>query len=275
MDSQLLLQSTYLDVIFDGRNKAYGGYDLRLSYPERMKKAGIFMLIFCLLFTAYSLWANRAKPLPVMPLTTIDRPIDITNVVLDKPIVPVEPPAAPKKPELKTELYIKPEIVNDELVNEKDKLATLENLKNAVASNITQNGTDIGDESFDMKNAKSGNGDGQIVVEGNGLNTKIETVVEQMPEFPGGEQALYEYLSRHIQYPEAALNASKEGKVLVKFVVNEDGSVSMVNAVRGFGFGSEDEGIRVVSGMPKWKPARNNGRAVKVWFQVPIFFKLN
>jgi protein TonB len=113
------------------------------------------------------------------------------------------------------------------------------------------------------------------VVEGGGFSAKIETVVEQMPEFPGGEKALYEYLSNQIQYPTAALNANKEGKVLVKFVVNEDGSVTMVNAVRGFGFGSEAEGIRVVSAMPNWKPARNNGRAVKVWFQVPIFFKLN
>lgn len=275
MDSQLLLQSTYLDVIFDGRNKAYGGYELRISYPQRMKRAGLFMLIFCMLFTAYSLWANRAKPLPVMPNFPIERPIDISNVVLDKPLIHVEPPAAPKKLELKTELYIKPEIVDDNIVEEKDKLATQESLKNAVASNITQTGTEIGDESFDLKNTKNGNGDGRTIVEGGGFNAKIETVVEQMPEFPGGEKALYEYLSNQIQYPTAALNANKEGKVLIKFVVNEDGSVTMVNAVRGFGFGSEAEGIRVVSAMPNWKPARNNGRAVKVWFQVPIFFKLN
>jgi periplasmic protein TonB len=275
MDSQLLLQSTYLDVIFDGRNKAYGGYELRISYPQRMKRAGLCMLIFCMLFTAYSLWVNRAKPLPVMPVIPFERPIDISNVVLDKPLVHVEPPAAPKKLELKTELYIKPEIVDDKMVEEKDKLATQESLKNAVASTITQTGTEIGDESFDLKNVKNGNGDGRTVVEGGGFSAKIETVVEQMPEFPGGEKALYEYLSNQIQYPTAALNANKEGKVLVKFVVNEDGSVTMVNAVRGFGFGSEAEGIRVVSAMPNWKPARNNGRAVKVWFQVPIFFKLN
>lgn len=275
MDSQLLLQSTYLDVIFDGRNKAYGSYELRISYPQRMKRAGIFILSFCMLFAAFSLWANRAKPLAVMPVMPIERPIDISNVVLDKPLIHVEPPAAPKKLELKTELYIKPEIVDDKLVAEKDKLATQESLKNAVASTITQSGTEIGDESFDLKNVKNGSGDGHTIVEGGERNAKIETVVEQMPEFPGGENALYEYLSNQIQYPTAALNANKEGKVLVKFVVNEDGSVTMVNAVRGFGFGSEAEGIRVVSAMPKWKPARNNGRAVKVWFQVPIFFKLN
>jgi len=275
MDSQLLLQSSYLDVIFDGRNKAYGGYDLRQSYPQRMKKAGVFMLVFCLLFAGYSFWANRTKSIPVMPPTSIDHVIDIANVELDKPIVPIAPPAAPKKLELKTELYIKPDIVEDQLVSEKDKLATQESLKNAVASTITQSGTDIGDESFDMKNVMSGNGDGHTIIEVAERSAKIETVVEQMPEFPGGEKALYDYLSNHIQYPTAALNANKEGKVLVKFVVNEDGSVSMANAVRGFGFGSEDEGIRVVSSMPKWKPGRNNGRAVRVWFQVPIFFKLN
>lgn len=273
MDSQLMLQASYLDIVFNGRNKAYGSYELRTTYAQRMKKAGIFMFTFSVFFALYSIWTNRSIPSPPMPLVQVERIIDISNIVLDKPIIPVEPPPMPKKLELKTELYVKPKIVADNQVAEQDKLATQDKLKDAVASNTTQTGTDIGDESFDLKNAKEG--DGYSIVGENAFNTKIETVVEQMPEFPGGEKALYEYLSNHIQYPTEALNANKEGKVLLRFVVNEDGSVTMVDAIRGFGFGSEAEGIRVVSGMPKWKPARNNGRAVKVWFQVPIFFKLN
>jgi periplasmic protein TonB len=275
MDSKLMLQSNYLDIIFNGRNKAYGSYELRTTYPQRMKKAGLFILVFSMLFAVYSIWENRSRPLPPMPIVQIESPIDISNVVLDKPVIPIEPPPVPQKPELKTELYIKPDIVADNHVAEHEKLATQEKLKNAVASNITQTGTYIGDESFDLKNTKEGNGDGRSIVEGNSFKSKIEKVVEQMPEYPGGEKALYEYLSNHIQYPTDALNANKEGKVLVRFVVNEDGSISMVEAAKGFGFGSEAEGIRVVTGMPKWKPGRNNGRAVKVWFQVPIFFKLN
>jgi periplasmic protein TonB len=275
MDSKLMLQSSYLDIIFNGRNKAYGSYELRTTYPQRMKKSGLFIFVFSMLFTVYSIWDNQSRPIPPMPIAQIESPIDISNVVLDKPVISIEPPPVPQKPELKTELYIKPDIVADNHVAEHEKLSTQEKLKNAVASNTTQTGTYIGDESFDLKNTKEGNGDGRSIVEGNSFKSKIEKVVEQMPEYPGGEKALYEYLSNHIQYPTDALNANKEGKVLVRFVVNEDGSISMVEAAKGFGFGSEAEGIRVVSGMPKWKPGRNNGRAVKVWFQVPIFFKLN
>lgn len=276
MDTTLLLRAQYLDIIFEGRNKTYGGYELRSTYPDRMKKAGIYIFSFALLFAAYSLWINRAKPLRAMPLATKVGVVDIVNVELDLPKEPLEPPAAPKKLELKTELFIPPDIVHDEQVQAKETLATQDQLKEAVASNVTMSGPNIGDESFDMINSKVGGKDGgHELIETNHKSAKIEGFVEQMPEFMGGANALNEYMLRMLQYPTSALNANQQGKVLVRFVVNEDGSISNAEAIRGFGYGSEAEALRVVNAMPKWKPGRNNGRAVKVWFQIPVFFKLN
>ena len=276
MDRNLLLQSNYLDIIFDGRNKVYGGYQLRTTYPQRMKRAGVYILTFAFLFVAYTLWANRAQPAPILSLPKTTDTLPIINPDLDIPIrKPPMPEPASAPATVNSVKNSIPDIVEDIEAHKDDLMATRDDLKDAVSSNLTVSGPNIGDESFDMKNAKP-DGDGHaIVVDVNKVATNKPFIdVEQWPEFPGGELKLQEYLKNNIQYPAAAQAANQQGKVLVKFVVNEDGSITNVTTVRGFGYGSENESIRVVNAMPKWKPGRNNGKAVKVWFQVPIFFKL-
>ncbi|MFN3940550.1 MAG: energy transducer TonB, partial [Chitinophagales bacterium] len=98
--------------------------------------------------------------------------------------------------------------------------------------------------------------------------------VEEMPTFPGGDKALYEYLAKNIKYPAVAKDNGIEGKVYIKFVVNEDGSVSQVSLARGIGGGCDEEAMRVVSGMPKWTPGKQRGKNVKVWYTLPVYFKL-
>lgn len=99
----------------------------------------------------------------------------------------------------------------------------------------------------------------------------IPVLVEQMPVF-GGD--LGSYLSSHMRYPEQARAAGIEGRVGVKFVVNEDGSISDIKIMRSLGAGCDEEAVRVLAAMPKWKPGRNNGIPVKVYFTIPIVFKL-
>src|SRR5690606_40561391 len=96
----------------------------------------------------------------------------------------------------------------------------------------------------------------------------------QMPAFPGGMDKLNGWLQNNLRYPDQAREAGQEGKVFVKFVVSEDGSISDVQIQRGFGYGSEEEAKRVVRMMPKWTPGKQNGRAVKVYFNLPITFRL-
>jgi TonB family protein len=103
----------------------------------------------------------------------------------------------------------------------------------------------------------------------------IFTVVENMPEFTGGENALLTYLTHSLTYPATARKNGIQGKVFVQFIVNEDGSLTSVKILRGLGGGCDEEALHVVSDMPKWIPGRQNGRAVKVKYILAITFSLS
>jgi protein TonB len=94
------------------------------------------------------------------------------------------------------------------------------------------------------------------------------------PEFPDGGEALYKYIAENIQYPEQAKAGGIEGRVLIRFVVMNDGSIANVEVAKGIGGGCDEEALRVVKGMPKWKPAIYEGKAVNVQYCIPINFKL-
>ncbi|MBN3034255.1 MAG: energy transducer TonB [Bacteroidales bacterium] len=103
----------------------------------------------------------------------------------------------------------------------------------------------------------------------------IFTVVEAMPEFPGGEEARIRFLSDNIKYPQMARESGIQGRVFLTFVVERDGSVTDVKVLRGIGGGCDEEAIRVVQSMPRWIPGKQRGKPVRVQFNMPILFKLN
>ena len=98
--------------------------------------------------------------------------------------------------------------------------------------------------------------------------------VEQMPQFPGGDQAMMEYLKKNLRYPIVARENEVQGRVIVRFVVNEDGKVSDVVIMRDIGSGCGQEAVRVVKMMPKWLPGKQNGKPVKTYFTLPVTFRL-
>ena len=102
----------------------------------------------------------------------------------------------------------------------------------------------------------------------------VYQIVEEMPKFPGGEKALMDYVSNNVKYPEEAKNKNIAGRVFVSFVVEKDGSIGEVKVLRGIGGGCDEESVRVISDMPKWKPGKQKGEAVRVSYQIPIMFKL-
>jgi TonB family protein len=101
---------------------------------------------------------------------------------------------------------------------------------------------------------------------------EIFTIVENTPEFPGGEKALEKYFTDNLNYPEAAKNAGISGKVMVSFVVEADGSLSDIRIMRGLGFGCDEEVIRLIRQMPDWKPGKQRGKPVKVRMILPVIF---
>ena len=105
-------------------------------------------------------------------------------------------------------------------------------------------------------------------------NEKVFDVVEQMPEYPGGMQALFEFLKENIKYPEDAQKQKVEGRVLAKFVVETDGSISNIEVVKHAFPSLDAEAVRVIQAMPKWSPGKQKGQAVRVKFVVPINFNL-
>ena len=108
----------------------------------------------------------------------------------------------------------------------------------------------------------------------NGSDDTIYRSAEQMPRFPGGEAALMKYLESHINYPPEAAKNNVQGHVIVQFVVKKDGSISEVKVVRSLDKDLDKEAIRVIKSLPKFTPGRQDGKAVNVWYTLPVTFKL-
>ena len=105
-------------------------------------------------------------------------------------------------------------------------------------------------------------------------NDKVYEKVEVMPEFPGGEQAMMDFVGKNVQYPKEAMEKEISGRVLVGFIVEKDGSIADVKVVKGIGGGCDEEAVRVVKAMPKWKPGKDKGKPVRVSYVMPFTFKL-
>jgi protein TonB len=103
---------------------------------------------------------------------------------------------------------------------------------------------------------------------------EVYQIVDEMPEFPGGEEKLIEFVSKNVEYPQEAKEKGVQGRVFVGFVIEKDGSVGNVTLLRGIGHGCDVEAVRVVKMLPKWKPGKHNGEFVRVSYQIPILFKL-
>ena len=103
----------------------------------------------------------------------------------------------------------------------------------------------------------------------------VYQIVEQMPEFPNGQEALMLYIAKQVKYPAEAKKAGAQGRVFIGFIVEPDGSLSDFKVLRGIGYGCDEEALRVVKSMPKWQPGMHRGKAVRVQYLVPVNFKLD
>ena len=105
-------------------------------------------------------------------------------------------------------------------------------------------------------------------------NDKVLEKAEVMPEFLGGDQAMMDFVAKNVQYPQEARDNEISGRVLVGFIVEKDGSIADVKVVKGIGGGCDEEAVRVVKAMPKWKPGKDKGKPVRVSYVMPFTFKL-
>ena len=258
------------DFVFANRNKEYGAYDLRKAYPKAATRA---LIIGAVLFILASI-----APRAIAFLTPAAKEEAMVEVDLMKlappPIDPNEPPPPVELPKVNTVQFLPPEVKPDEEVPEETPPPTVEELKEAVAAEKTQEGDPNAEEVIVAPEESTGPTKVEAAVEVEKKEEEIFTVVEQQPEFPGGMSALGQFLGKNIRYPAAAQRANVSGRVFVSFVVNTDGSIQDVQTLKGLGFGTDEEAVRVVKSMPKWRSGKQSGRPVRVKFNLPINFTL-
>ncbi|RCR71089.1 MULTISPECIES: energy transducer TonB [Larkinella] len=266
--------ATLDDIVFADRNKAYGAYALRKDYSRTVYRALIIGSVLFLL--------AMATPSIISVLTPKEDEQAMVEVDLMKlpppPIDPNEPPPPPpppvELPKVNTVKFLPPEVKPDEEVPEETPPPTVEELKEAVAAEKTQEGDPNAEEVIVAPEETAGPTKVEAAVEAAPKEDQIFTVVEQNPEFPGGMAALGQFLGKNIRYPPAASRANISGRVFVSFVVNTDGSIQDVTVLKGLGFGTDEEAMRVVKAMPKWRPGKQSGRPVRVKYNLPINFQL-
>lgn len=271
-----LISSDWVDLVFEGRNKAYGAYRLRKSTTKRnilAMVAVVLLLIvaFIILTVKNFVDEQRAKVAmtQVAELTNYDQPKKKAEVKQKK--VEVEPERVVER--VKSSIkFTAPVIKKDEEVKPDEELKTQDELM----STKTAIGT------FDVKGNDDANGEilkaKDVIAEPeppkHEEEDKVFDIVEQQPLFPGGPAALMKYLSENTKYPVVAQENGVQGRVTVQFVVEKDGSISDVHVLRGVDPSLDKEAVRVVKSMPRWTPGKQNGITVRVNYRVPVLFRL-
>jgi protein TonB len=254
-----IFKGKWIDMVFEGRNKAYGAYVLRKENPKMtllalLIGATVFASLLAIPMIDWSSDEEVAEEKVVMVDMANLPPPPVEEV---KPLLPPPPPPppAPKVDEVK---FVKPKVVEKEKVVEEIK--TIEELKDKNVGSKDIKGRDDGRIVID---APSGEGDKDVkIVEDN----TVYSAVEVRPDFPGGIQKFYDFVSKNYRAPEEDV----KGKVYIQFVVEKDGTLTDIKVMRDLGYGTGAEAIRVLKKSPRWKPGVQNGRPVRVLYSLPI-----
>ncbi|MEC5147116.1 energy transducer TonB [Chitinophaga sp. 212800010-3] len=275
MDSTNIPGSAFLDILFEGRNKDYGAYELRSRYNKRVRNAimgtGSIMLV---LIGGYALNNTLRAADHVRPPEIARKIIQLDEVKLPDPdpVIPPPPVHATPPPAARTEIFVTPTITDKE-VKVEEEMKSQKELKSVNIGVAKSDGVEGGADVELL--AGDGGGTGVITVEKPPKREEPFTIVEIMPEFPGGMDALAKYLGNNIRYPAMAQDNGIEGIVTIQFVVNTDGSITDAKILGAHkGGGLEEEAMRVVRKMPKWRPGKQGGRFVPVYFNLPVNFRL-
>lgn len=260
------------DILFANRNQAYGAFALRKAYRHTLGQSlvlGTLVVVGALQLPALYNWVKPADKQLFMREMTLESVPDEQQPD-EKVIIPPKQEVAPMVATVKN---LVPEVVTD-APEEEPPVATVDELENATSGQTTQEGTGE-TELILAPEASTGPTKNEMAVETPAVKDDGPFIlVEQMPEFPGGQAALRDFLQRNLRYPSAASSAGVSGRVAVTFTVNADGSLTDVQVLKGLGFGTDEEALRVLKAMPRWKPGRQSGRPVRVRFTLPVTFTL-
>ena len=272
-----LISNEWTDLVFEGRNQSYGAYQLRKSTGKRNLWALIIVaLAAVLLYLGLQLQrmaeANKkVENTQAVELAKLNTEKKKEAKVEKKEIIRQEPEKVVEQVKSSVK-FTAPIIKKDEEVKEEDeiKLDEVQKSDKAVGAFTVEGNDEVGGAVLKAKDDIAAPEPPKHVVE----ETKIFTVVEQMPMYPGGDAALMGYLRDNIHYPTVAAENGVQGRVVVGFVVERDGSITDVKVLRSVDPSLDREAMRVVKSMPRWTPGKQNGSAVRVKYQVPVTFRL-
>jgi protein TonB len=273
MDNTQLARASFDDIIFEGRNKAYGAFVLRRLYNRHLTRALLIGVAIFSIFVSFPIIARMfEEKVEVVDTKNLKVNELMEAPPLDKappPPPPPPPPAAPPPPppKLSTIKFTPPVVKKDNEVVKEEKIPDQDELKDKVVATETVKGNT---DNIDLSGLE---GEGNAAV-AEVVDTKVYTYVEQMPQFPGGNDAIVGAIQKAIKYPALALRNQVEGKVFVNFTVNPQGEVTDVKITKGIGAGCDEETIRAVKTLPRFAPGKQNGRAVSVSFTVPVTFAI-
>lgn len=271
-----LIDNNWVDLVFEGRNKEYGAYVLRKETGKRNVKS--MLLVFAVIIAIMAAVAAKVAIENAFPKkVAMETDVELSKLAQKKE-AKVEKKAPVKVEEQKVVEKVKSSVKFTPPVIKKDsEVKPEEELKSQEDLNKTK--TAIG--SFDVKGNDEAGGEvlkaKEVIAQPEPPKeeeTKVFDVVEVMPSFPGGQGALFEWLSKNIKYPVVAEENGVQGRVIVTFVVERNGSITDVQVVKSVDPSLDKEAVRVVKAMPHWIPGKQNGSAVRVKFTVPVTFRL-
>ena len=276
-----LYDPKWVDMVFAGKNKEYGAYQLRKGTSGRNIKALLILVIAAALVGGFLAWKvieqkqaeEQQAYMEAMELAKLQQQAKKE----EKKKEPAKPKIEPKKEipvARETQKFTAPVIKKDELVKEENQVKQMDKLDEKVAV-----GTENKEGTKDRL-AEAVRSDIAVAAPPPPpapkpeVSNKVFDVVEEMPHFPGGAAALQAFLSSNTKYPVVAQENGVQGRVIVSFVVERDGSITDVRVVRSVDPSLDREASRVVRSMPRWSPGKQNGSAVRVKYTVPVVFRL-
>ena len=276
-----LYDPKWVDMVFAGKNKEYGAYQLRKGTSGRNIKSLLILVIAAALVGGFLAWKvieqkqaeEQQAYMEAMELARLQKQAEKEKKKPEK----VQPKVEMKKEipvARETQKFTAPVIKKDELVKEENQVKQMDQLDAKVAVG-TKDEEGVKDRTVEAVRS-------DIAVAAPPpppapkpeVSNKVFDVVEEMPSFPGGQAALMSFLSSNIKYPVVAQENGVQGRVIVGFVVERDGSITDVKVMRSVDPSLDREAQRVVKSMPRWKPGKQNGSAVRVKYTVPVVFRL-
>ena len=276
-----LYDPKWVDMVFAGKNKEYGAYQLRKGTSGRNIKSLLILVIAAALVGGFLAWKvieqkqaeEQQAYMEAMELAQLQKQAEKEKKKPEK----VQPKVEMKKEipvARETQKFTAPVIKKDELVKEENQVKQMDQLDAKVAVG-TKDEEGVKDRTVEAVRS-------DIAVAAPPpppapkpeVSNKVFDVVEEMPSFPGGQAALMSFLSSNIKYPVVAQENGVQGRVIVGFVVERDGSITDVKVMRSVDPSLDREAQRVVRAMPRWKPGKQNGSAVRVKYTVPVVFRL-